>query len=133
MSKSRAVKFSFHRIIIGLTTFVVTSSFAQADDIANGEKVFKQCMRCHAIKTSAVKGGPTLKGILGRPVASVEDYEYSKDLLKIRADGKIWNDTLLDEFLINPKAMAPAGYMTFPGLERPEDRADLIAYLKTKM
>jgi cytochrome c len=47
--------------------------------------------------------------------------------------GTVWDDANLDKYLENPKAVAPKGKMAFPGLKKPEERADLIAFLKTKM
>jgi cytochrome c len=102
-------------------------------DVAKGEKVFKKCQACHAVDAATNKVGPHLKGISGRKVALAEGYKYSDDLLALGASGTVWDDANLDKYLENPKAVAPKGKMAFPGLKKPEDRADLIAFLKTKM
>lgn len=102
-------------------------------DAAKGEKVFKKCMACHTADAATNKTGPYLKGVYGRKAATAEGYKYSDDLLAQGAAGTVWDDANLDKYLENPKAMAPKGKMSFPGLKKPEERADLIAYLKTKI
>jgi len=72
--------------------------------------------------------GPSLFGIVGRHSASVKGYPYS-DAMK-KAD-KTWDEAMLDTYLTDPKGMAPGTKMTFAGLPKPEDRANLIAYLAT--
>lgn len=101
-------------------------------DAVKGETVFKRCMACHAIDDMSIKTGPSLKGVYGRVAGSFEGYSYSEDLAKMKADGKVWDDALLDQYLTNPKAVAPKGKMSFGGLKKPEDRLDLIAFLKSK-
>lgn len=102
-------------------------------DVANGEKVFKKCMACHTADAATNKVGPYLKGVYGRKAATAEGYKYSADLLALGEAGTVWDDANLDKYLENPKVMAPKGKMAFPGLKKPEERADLIAFLKTKM
>lgn len=102
-------------------------------DAAQGEKVFKKCLACHIADAETNKTGPYLKGVVGRKAAMVEGYKYSADLMAMGAAGTVWDDANLDKYLENPKAVAPKGKMAFPGLKKPEDRADLIAFLKTKM
>ncbi|MGQ0485220.1 MAG: c-type cytochrome [Hyphomicrobiales bacterium] len=102
-------------------------------DVAKGEKVFKKCLACHTADAETNKTGPHLKAIVDRKAATVEGYKYSADLMALGEAGTVWDDANLDKYLENPKAMAPKGKMAFPGLKKPEDRADLIAWLKTKM
>ena len=102
-------------------------------DAANGEKVFKKCMACHTADAETNKTGPYLKGVVGRKAAAVEGYKYSADLIALGEAGTVWDDANLDKYLESPKSMAPKGKMSFPGLKKPEERADLIAFLKTKM
>ncbi|MCC2113755.1 MAG: cytochrome c family protein [Hyphomicrobiales bacterium] len=108
------------------------SALAQDGDAANGEKVFKKCKACHAIGDGAKnKVGPQLNGIVGRAWGSIEDFKYSDDLKTQAAEGKVWDDATLDAYLAKPKDIIPKGKMAFPGLKKDEDRADVIAYLKT--
>jgi cytochrome c len=102
-------------------------------DVANGEKVFKKCMACHTVDGATNKIGPYLKGVAGRKAATAEGYKYSADLVALGEAGTVWDDANLDKYLENPKAVAPKGKMAFPGLKKPEERADVIAFLKTKM
>ena len=102
-------------------------------DAAKGEKVFKKCLACHTADAETNKTGPHLKAVAGRKVAAVEGYKYSADIIALGEAGTVWDDANLDKYLENPKAVAPKGKMAFPGLKKPEDRADLIAFLKTKM
>lgn len=107
---------------------LATPALAEGDAIA-GKAVFRKCMACHS--TEAVnKVGPTLSGIIGRPVASIEDYSYSEAMRAFGEGGKQWNEGLIAEYLMAPKAMVPGTRMTFAGLKKIEDIANLIAYLK---
>ncbi len=102
-------------------------------DAAKGEKIFKKCMACHTAEEATNKTGPYLKGVYGRKAATAEGYKYSADLLALGESGAVWDDANLDKYLENPKTMVPKGKMSFPGLKKPDERADLIAWLKTKM
>jgi cytochrome c len=104
----------------------------QADDVANGEKAFKKCMACHTATEKTNKLGPYLAGVVGRPIASVENYHYSDAMKEYAASAKTWDEQSLNVYLENPKAVVPKTKMVFPGLKKPDERADLIAYLKTK-
>lgn len=96
-------------------------------DPAKGEKVFSKCKACH--KVDGTNGtGPHLNGVVGRPVASVEGFAYS-DAMK--AHGGEWTPDRLQEFLTSPKNVVKGTKMTFAGLPKAEDRANLIAYLQT--
>lgn len=99
-----------------------------AADVSSGAKVFKKCSGCHAIPAGEVKQGPWLGGVVGRDIASV-DYNFSGALADIEGD---WTHDALNAFLAKPTAYAPGTAMkSFKGLSKPEDRADVIAYLET--
>ena len=89
------------------------------------------CMECHAIdqQMTTEPVGPTLKGVFGRRVASVDSYDYSAAFYQMAATGMIWDDALLDQFLEAPQTMAPGNAMTFSGVPDASDRARLIAWL----
>lgn len=98
-------------------------------DAAEGEKLFRQCRACHTIEEGEPNRiGPNLYGVVGRPVASVEGFRYSNAM---KNHGGEWTIARLDEFLQNPRAAIRGTNMAFAGLRKDEDRADLIAYLKT--
>jgi cytochrome c len=125
MSKSLCVS-------VVLLSLAAVPALAEGD-VANGEKIFKKCMACHTAEAATNKIGPSLKGVVGRKAATVEGYKYSTDLVALGAAGTVWDDANLGKYLENPKVMAPKGKMAFPGLKKPEERADVIAFLKTKM
>lgn len=122
------------RIGFALAVFLLAAGPAQADgDVVKGEQVFKKCMACHAINDKTNKVGPHLVGIVGRPVASVEGYKYSESMKAHAATSAVWDEAALNAYLENPKAIVPKSKMAFAGLKKEDERADLIAFLKTKM
>jgi cytochrome c len=108
-------------------------SAAAADgDAAKGEKVFKKCKACHVVDSDKNKVGPTLAGVVGRAAAGVESYtKYSKAMQAKAAEGLVWDEASLDAYLAKPKDFVPKTKMAFPGLKKEQDRADIIAYLKS--
>ena len=98
-----------------------------AADVEKGATVFKKCAACHKLD-GANAVGPHLDGVVGRPVASVEGFSYSDGM---KAHGGDWTPEQIFHFLANPKADVPGTKMAFAGLPKPEDRANLIAYLET--
>ncbi|MBL8658221.1 MAG: cytochrome c family protein [Rhodospirillales bacterium] len=99
-----------------------------AADPAEGEKVFRKCQACHnADKGGPNKVGPHLYDVVGRPKASVADFNYSPALKGLSGE---WTDEALFQYLENPKSFAPGTKMTFAGLSKPEDRAAVISYLR---
>ncbi len=98
-----------------------------AADAAAGEKAFGKCKACHKID-GADGTGPHLNGVVGRAVAASAGFGYS-DAMK--ALGGNWEPERLNEFLINPKGYVAGTKMSFAGLPKPEDRANLIAYLQS--
>ncbi|MNL60425.1 Cytochrome c-552 [compost metagenome] len=69
-------------------------------------------------------------GIVGRPVATVEGFKYSKAMKEFGADGKVWSEELLAQYLPKPRELVKGTSMAFAGVRKPEDVANLIAYLK---
>lgn len=101
-----------------------------AADPAKGERVFAKCKACHTNAEGGKNGiGPNLWGIVGRNPASHEGYSYSAAMQAHK--GKPWTLESLNEFLTKPQAYAKGTKMTFPGLSKASDRADVLAYLKT--
>ena len=101
-----------------------------AGDLANGEAKFAICKSCHTVTAGGPDmTGPNLSGVFGRKVASKPGFNYS-DALKAQAF--TWDAAHLDTWLTDPKAMVPDTKMTFVGFKDPNDRRDVIAYLKAE-
>ena len=91
-----------------------------------GEAVFKKCGACH--KVDGTDGtGPHLNGVVGRNHASAPGYAYSEAMAAKAAEP--WTPEALFAFLESPKTAIPGTKMAFAGLPKPEDRANVIAYL----
>lgn len=111
----------------GATSAASAASAAPASD-RRGERLFLQCRACHALGTAQEgKIGPPLGGSIGRKAASVPGFAYSKALA---GSGLTWDEATLDRWLAQPSALVPGTSMVYAGLAKPEDRQQLIAYLK---
>ena len=94
-----------------------------------GATVAKKCAACHSLeKGGPNKIGPHLWGVLGRDIASVPDFSYSSALSEKEG---AWDYEKINQFITSPRKWAPGTKMTFAGLSKPEDRADLLLYLRT--
>ena len=89
-------------------------------------RIYEACQDCHSLDKNDV--GPRHRGVFGRKAASLPDYDYS-DALK--SANIVWNEETLDKWLTDPQAVAPGAKMFFH-LDNPQDRADVIAYLKER-
>ncbi len=100
-------------------------------DVAKGEATFAKCTSCHTINQGGANGiGPNLHGVVGEAIGKgVGGFAFS-DALKSK--GGNWTFDSLNEWLKSPKAFAPGTKMTFAGLSKPEDRANIIAYLNAQ-
>ncbi len=97
-------------------------------DLGKGEKVFSKCKACHKLEDGANGTGPHLFGVVNRAIGSIGGFGYSSVLAE---NGGNWDAANLDAFLEAPKKYAPGTKMSFNGLKKPADRANLIAYLET--
>jgi cytochrome c len=108
---------------------ISAASAAQAGDATAGAVVFRKCQSCHTATAPGNRVGPSLMNLLGRPVATAENYNYSEAMTTFGA-GKVWDEATLTEYLAAPRDVVPGTRMAFPGLKTPEDIANVIAYLK---
>jgi cytochrome c len=99
---------------------------ARAADVAHGEEVYRACAACHTEKPDAL--GPSLKGVIGRKSAALEDYRYSNPM---RRANLVWDETTLRQFLTDPQAKVAGTRMPFGGLGDPKDIDDVVGYLAT--
>ena len=117
--------------IAGVAVTLISAAAFAAGDAAAGEKIFNQCKACHAVGPEAKnKIGPDLNGVVGRKWGAAAGFSYSSDLKTGGEQGKIWDEVTLDDYLTNPKHLAPHGRMPFPGLKDPAQRANVIEYVR---
>ena len=103
------------------------SALLALGDVSHGEKVFKKCAACHLVnKGGQNKIGPALYGVIGRKVASIEDYKYSKAMA---AYDKNWTFEEMNGYLKKPQTYIKGTKMAFAGLRKEKDRASVILYL----
>ena len=105
---------------------------ASADPDA-GAAVFKKCAACHTVENGgANKVGPNLWDIVNRPIASHEGFSYSAAMKEFAQGGSVvWDYDHLSDFLHSPKGLVKGTAMGFAGVKKPDERANLIAYLRT--
>jgi cytochrome c len=104
-------------------------AMAKADP-KHGEAVAKVCLQCHTFdKGGANKIGPNLFGIMEENIAAVPGYQFSQVLSAHK--GEKWDPDKLNVWLSKPQEFAKGTKMTFPGLPKLQDRADVIAYLES--
>ncbi len=104
--------------------------FEITGDAEAGERVFRKCQACHMVGEDAQnRVGPQLNGLLGRAVGGVEGFNYSNALMDKNGEGVVWTPETLAAFLENPREWAPGTKMSFAGLRKEEERADVTAYL----
>lgn len=101
---------------------------ALTGDAANGKRVFVKCMSCHTVQEGQNRVGPSLYGIVGRPAGSIAGFKYSPANAN---SGITWTEDVMFAYLENPQKYIPGTKMIFPGLPVAQDRADVIAYLKS--
>ena len=116
-----------------LTTLIVAAgaTAAQAEgDAAAGEKVFKKCAACHVVDSDKKKVGPSLQNVIGRIAGTTEGFKYSKPMVEAGEGGLVWNAETIGEYLRDPKGYVKGNKMSFAGLKKDDDVANVIAYLQ---
>ena len=113
---------------MSVATAVCLVNAANAQDPAEGEKVFATCKACHQIGEGAKNAiGPELNGVVGRKAGSVAGYSYSD---ANKNSGITWDESNLTGYLKDPKAKVPGTKMLFAGIKDEKKVQDLIAFLK---
>lgn len=104
---------------------------AVAQDADAGARVFNQCRACHTINQGGRNGvGPNLYGVWGRAAGAVEAFRYSAPMRAKAGEGLVWNADNLRAYLTDPKAVVPAGSMSFAGIRNEQQLNDLLAFLE---
>jgi cytochrome c len=106
------------------------SGLLASADVAKGQESTKVCQSCHSFgKGEPAKVGPNLWGVVGGPTAHMEGFNYSDAIKKLNTT---WTYENLNHFLAGPKNFAPGTKMSFPGFPKVQDRANVIAWLRTQ-
>ena len=130
------------RILLAAMVFAAPAFPAAAQmegDAAQGEKVFRKCKACHMVGENAEnRSGPVLNGVVGRPIAGWDGYRYGKSIAALGETGAVWSPEALSDYLANPRDYlrtqlddAKARSKMSFRLKKEQERADVIAYLKT--
>jgi cytochrome c len=120
-------------VTLGVVVLTLASfAPAYAQDVDAGANVFKRCAACHAVGEGAKnKVGPELNGLFGRVAGSHPDYSYSKAMIEAGQNGLVWDSATLTTYLRKPREQVPGTKMSFAGLGKDEEIANVIAYLAT--
>lgn len=111
-----------------LTVMFAVPALAQVD-LKKGKKTFKKCAACHSIgQGGKIKVGPPLENLIGRTAGTFEGYKYSKAMKAKGAEGLVWNEETLAQFLKKPRKFIKGTKMGFGGL-KDKKMANLIGYL----
>ncbi|MCY4259508.1 MAG: cytochrome c family protein [Rhodobacteraceae bacterium] len=104
----------------------ITAALA-AGDAGKGARVWAKCRACHKLEEGVNTVGPSLYNIIGQLAGSVPGFSYSDAMLNY---GQAWTDESMYAFLANPREYMPGTKMSFAGLKKSADRADVIAYIR---
>lgn len=112
----------------GATADKPIAFYLASADPAKGADVFKKCAACHNVTKGGPNAlGPNLWGIMGQPIAA--DHAGYPVSAALKAKAGNWDWQAMSDWLQSPRAFAPGTKMTFAGLSKPEDRANILVYL----
>jgi cytochrome c len=99
---------------------------APAADASHGKSLFEACVACHSERPDAL--GPSLKGVVGRRSAALEDFRYSSAMKRANL---VWDEENLRAYIQDPQSKVKGNRMPYGGLTNAADIDDVVAYLKT--
>lgn len=116
---------------VALFAAMLTPTAADQAAVERGAKEFRKCKSCHRVGDGAANSaGPHLNQIFGRRAGSLEGFRFSKNIIRMGAEGLVWDHEKLDLFIKNPKSLVSKTRMKFRGIKDEAARADLIAFLR---
>ena len=120
------------RLALRVSAALLPAMAAPAEAAGNAEKgaaLFRACVACHSLKPDQNMTGPSLAGVWERKAGGLSSFERYSPALK--SSGIVWDENSLDAWLKSPQSLIPRNRMTFPGISNAQQRADLIAFLKS--
>ena len=123
---ARIMRHSLTTVTTGVFLLLTpATSPAAAADSDHGKVLYLTCAACHTERPDAL--GPSLKGVVGRKSAALEDFRYSNPMKRANL---VWDEKNLREYIQDPQAKVKGNRMPYGGLTDGKDVDDIIAYLK---
>ena len=116
-----------HPSIVGAAALLLALSLSPvaAADVEHGKALYQTCAACHTERPDAL--GPSLKGVVGRKSAALEDFRYSNPMKRANL---VWDEDNLRAYIQDPQAKVKGNRMPYGGLTDAKDVDDIVAYLK---
>ena len=124
--KGRTMRHLFPGITVVVFLLLALASPATAADPDHGKALYQTCAACHTERPDAL--GPSLKGVVGRKSAALEDFRYSNPMKRANL---VWDEANLRAYIQDPQAKVKGNRMPYGGLTDGKDVDDIVAYLKT--
>ena len=124
--KGRTMRHLPPGISVGVFLLLALASPATAADPDHGKALYQTCAACHTERPDAL--GPSLKGVVGRKSAALDDFRYSNPMKRANL---VWDDANLRAYIQDPQAKVKGNRMPYGGLTDGKDVDDIVAYLKT--
>jgi cytochrome c len=125
--RSSAIALRTRGLVLTLALAATSATAHAGGDAARGERLYEECVACHALEPGVHGIGPSLHGVFNREAGELADFRYSPAL---KRSGIIWTADTLEAFITDSQQFVPANRMPYAGMPDAADRADLIAYLQ---